>query len=257
MTARLGLFVLLLAPAGCYASHERPGAVALACDGSSPRCAAPSPTSARGVCVTDGEVFVFADGTGELGCIGTDGDATRFGRVEACPASVPVARHVRCCERSRDPVLTGWVFEGTVLGAGARVEESVDGCELLPTEVSWVPYLPWRPTVLCDDPLAWSGVPLVFSLLVPGADGCGGAEHAERCTAERVGDRIVVTTESAPAEIAACDLSIGDRVAHCAVLPLPAGSYEVVDTASRPLGTIRVADAPPGPREPSCTPISS
>lgn len=255
MPARLlALVALLLAPAGCYASHERVAAAELACADAPPACAEPTPTFARGVCAEDGEVRVFVDGTSEIVCSGTDGDATRFGHVGACAPPRPLSRRFVCCEPSDEALLSGWVFEGSTPGAGVRIETGDERCEVIASDVAAGPMMPWRPSVLCDDPLAWSGVPLVFSLLVPGADPCAGAAGAERCVAERAGDRIVVSTERADAS-RGCAPRAGDEVADCAVPPLPEGRYEVVDRSGRVLGALEVPGAPPAPRAAVCTPI--
>ena len=255
MPARLlALVALLVAPPGCYASHERVAAHELACTEVPPACAEPAPTFARGVCAEDGEVRVFLDGTSEVVCSGIDGDATRFGQVGACAPPRPLSRRFACCPPSDEPFLSSWVFEGSALGTGVRIETTGEGCEVIAPEVPAGPMMPWRPTVLCDDPLGWSGVPLVFSLLVPGADPCAGAAGAERCVAERAGDRIVVSTERANAS-GGCEPRAGDEVAECAVLPLPEGHYEVVDRSGRVLGALEVPGAPPAPRAAVCTPI--
>jgi hypothetical protein len=190
-------------------------------------------------------------------CTGADGDVTRLAALSSCGAPGPLARRASCCPPSDEPFITRWLFEGRFLGTSLVVDEADEGCVATPDDPYPIgPFEAWAPAELCDDPLGWSGVPLFFSFRTPGADPCGGGgSHAESCTAHLEGDRIVVELEIAASERGACEAELSDDVAFCALLPVPAGTYEVVDGAGRTLGRIVVPGAPPTAREPRCTPV--
>lgn len=237
---------------GCYASHERGELGAPTCD-TSPLSCVSRVAPADGACAAGGFVFAFADDRGELGCSGTEGDATIFGATEICDGGR--GRSYACCGASDDPLLGHWRFEGRVLGTGISLGVGEERCEVGDDAVAVSSFEPWAPTELCDDALAWPGVPLVFSVVEPDADPCVGASFVEHCDARLEGRTIVVETTSARAEMPGCLTAFGDRVARCAVLPLAVGSYEVLDEAGRRLGEVRVPSAPEPGREPRCTPI--
>lgn len=269
MLARLGALgaIAALMVGGCYASHRRatdagPTADAPAmgsCRWAEPTCERRTPSAVHGVCVLDGDVFAFADGGSDVVCTGVDGNATRFGSLEACEGSTPSARRVACCPPSDDRFITGWVFSSPITGTGVDLDESGAACVALPDDPYPIgPFAPWSPAELCDDPLGWSGVPIVFSVRTPGADACGdGVSRAERCEARIEGGRIIVALSIAPAEARSCGPGPSDDHASCVVLPLAAGTYEVLDEGGRLLGSVAVPSLPPSPREPRCAPIPS
>ncbi len=109
--------------------------------------------------------------------------------------------------------------------------------------------------LLCDDPLARCGAPLVFDVHLTGDDPCHGARYLERCEVEVDGARLIVAIDAAERTRIACEAAVGPRVATCVAPPLGGGTYTVLDTAGRVLGDLEVPLEQDAPREPRCTAI--
>lgn len=109
--------------------------------------------------------------------------------------------------------------------------------------------------LLCDDPLARCGAPLVFDVHLAGYDPCAGARYLERCEVEVEGARLIVAVDATERARIGCEPAIGDRVATCVAPPLGAGTYTVIDTAGRVLGDLEVPLEQDAPREPRCIAI--
>jgi hypothetical protein len=247
-------WLVCLTSAGCYASHERPADGPRECVGHRATCPVTSPATPRGACMLEEGFFVFGDTRTDLVCSLQVGDATDFARVESDTCTVlPLARVLTCCGEPSNPrvvVDVPWPAQLT-LGLATPV------CAAVSEREPSGPYEPMAPRAVCDDPLAWSGVPIVVSVVDRIPDACAGAVSTERCAARIEAGRIVVSPEVAPVSVSECDHVEVDRVAACVVPPLAPGAYDVVDESGHLLGTVSVPAAPPADadRAPTCVDV--
>ena len=255
---RIAILALGLSAGGCYLSHEP----ALPSDGAciSPTmgaaCGAIVATLPEGVCrMRDGRVVAFRART-YLGPCGAS--STHPGALELitnhCLGEYPLPHDARACT---DAPASGPVT--FVDGSRTATFDPPRGhCELLTQEEAAEPFTPFdEATEVCVELPGWCGAPVVIELVQPGADGCAGAQYAERCDVEVEGSRIVLDAESAPARIDTCATALGDRVARCVVRPLATGTYDVVTADGRLLDVLEIRRHSAEPEhERRCTPIA-
>ncbi|UJR85501.1 hypothetical protein [Sandaracinus amylolyticus] len=245
---------LALTWAGCYASHELETG-APTCEapvGSGVACEPDRAVWPDGACRdASGTAIAFRVGGGLAACE-MRGDASGWAARPAC-GEAHDGTHAASCEGATPSGPLAFAWWPTRPPFAERTFDPAPGtCEVA---LEAEPDGPWEPLrgvdEICADVEPSCSTPVVIDLVARGGDPCGGSEFVERCRAEVVDGRIVLRAESAPARIAGCLTELGDRVARCALPPLPVGRYEVVDDLGRTLGAITIGAEGRGGR--ACT----
>jgi hypothetical protein len=241
---------VLLAAQGCYLSHDQEPAPR--CGEEVSLCDAPADVVRLplGVCRgADGMLEAFATGEGPVACEAV-GDGFRFS-VGRCPGAAETRVVASCGPSGPAPR-----FEGGPIHGSRTFDLSESDCAVVPhghTE----PAEPWQPfdetEGWCVDVATTCGRPFVIELR-GGTDPCNGQHFAHRCTAEVVGQRLILRAEGARSSSLMCETSIAERIVPCALPPVPAGEYTIEDNLGRRFGTLMLGPVPEGePSAPSWT----
>lgn len=250
------LALAALLASGCYLAHE-PGADGdESCISRTPlggSCGAIVTTAPHGVCRSaDGTLTAFLEGEHTLwGCSVEDGRSVRVG-IDHCNRSERRWRSIVC------DVPTSGPLELAYRSWTTRVDPPRGACAWGFTATSTMAAEPWRPfdeaNELCLLAPPWCGAPVLLELALRGSDPCHGHRFAQQCEALVAGGRIVLVAETAVSDAIGCETAGGDRVARCALPPMAAGTYDVVDPIGRPLGEVHVGARRSLPGR-VCTPV--
>jgi hypothetical protein len=253
------MLALGLSAGGCYLAHEPalPSDRACVSPSTGEACGSIIAVLPEGVCrMRDGRAVAYAARTFLGPCTVSDAHPGALELItNGCLGEYPLPNDARACP---DAPASGPVTFVSGRDRTATFDPPRGDCELLMEEEAAGPYAPFdEATEVCVELPGWCGAPVVIELVQPGADGCAGAAHAERCQVEVEGSRIVVDAESAPARIDSCEPALGDRVARCVVRPLATGTYDVVTADGRLLDVLEITPLTAEPvLERRCTPIA-